>query len=459
MTTRDRVPFAHVTWAHVTWALASLFCLAVLAAPALWNGFPLLQWDTGGYLARWYEGTLVPSRAVAYGLILNAGSWGDFWPVVLLQSALTVWVIAIVLRVHGLARPFILAGVIAALSIVTTLPWLTAILLTDIFCGLGVLALYLIMMRRDRLIRGERTALGLLVAVAAATHSATLAVLGGLVIVAGLVRLARRAAMPGNRLRAGIIAVAFGAALVPLANDVVAGRLVWTPGGFALSFGRMLQDGIVAKYLDAHCPDPRLRLCAHKDALPRDADQWFWGSDLFDRLGRFAGLGREMEAIALGSVTEFPLLQAQTAATAAARQLVDMRTGEGVLDTIWHTYSIIERYVPAAVPAMKAARQQHGAAFGFETLNLLHWPVGLLAMALLPLIVSGFCSPALRSPALREARELAAVIALTVLGNAVVCGVFSNPHDRYGARVVWLATFAVLVAGLSLRPRRDIAPR
>jgi hypothetical protein len=27
-----------------------------LIAPALWNGYPLLQWDTGGYLARWYEG-------------------------------------------------------------------------------------------------------------------------------------------------------------------------------------------------------------------------------------------------------------------------------------------------------------------------------------------------------------------------------------------------------------------
>ena len=25
----------------------------MLLAPALWNGYPLLQWDTGGYLARW----------------------------------------------------------------------------------------------------------------------------------------------------------------------------------------------------------------------------------------------------------------------------------------------------------------------------------------------------------------------------------------------------------------------
>ena len=86
------------------WALAILLSIALLIAPALWNGFALLQWDTGGYLARWYEGTLVPSRAVLYGLILNAGAPLAFWPVLLLQSALTVWILALTLRAHGLGR-------------------------------------------------------------------------------------------------------------------------------------------------------------------------------------------------------------------------------------------------------------------------------------------------------------------------------------------------------------------
>jgi hypothetical protein len=65
------------------WALAAVLCGALLVAPAIWNGFPLLQFDTGGYLARWYEGTLVPSRAVTYGLMLNAGAPLAFWPVLL----------------------------------------------------------------------------------------------------------------------------------------------------------------------------------------------------------------------------------------------------------------------------------------------------------------------------------------------------------------------------------------
>ena len=171
MTRRDRA----------FWALAVILSVTILIAPAIWNRFPLLQYDTGGYLARWYEGTLVPSRAVVYGLMLNAGVPLSFWPVLLAQSALTVWVLSLLLRVHGFGgRPWLLLGSVTALSIFTTLPFLTAILLTDIFCGLGVLALYLLLMRGDALTRAERIGPIVLGAVAAATHSATIAVMGAL---------------------------------------------------------------------------------------------------------------------------------------------------------------------------------------------------------------------------------------------------------------------------------------
>ena len=174
------------------WVLAVLLSIALLIAPALWNGFALLQWDTGGYLARWYEGTLVPSRAVVYGLILNAGAPLAFWPV-LLQSALTVWIVALTLRAHGLGRrPLLLLTVVAVLCALTTLPWLTSILLTDIFCGLGVLALYLVLLRGDCLQGWERVALIILIAVSAATHSATLAVLLALLAAAASLWLVLR---------------------------------------------------------------------------------------------------------------------------------------------------------------------------------------------------------------------------------------------------------------------------
>jgi hypothetical protein len=41
-----------------------------------------------------------------------------------------------------------------------------------------------------------------------------------------------------------------------------------------------------------------------------------------------------------------------------------------------------------------------------------------------------------------------ATVCLTLLGNAAICGVISGPHDRYGSRLVWIATLALMIAAM-----------
>ena len=80
--------------------------------------------------------------------------------------------VALALRVHGLGgRPLVLLATVAALAVATALAIIASSLLTDIFAGLGVLALYLLVMRRTALAAWERGALSGLLAFAAATHS------------------------------------------------------------------------------------------------------------------------------------------------------------------------------------------------------------------------------------------------------------------------------------------------
>src|SRR3954463_16153124 len=149
---------------------AFLAAMLMLLAPALWNGFPLLQYDSGGYIARWYEGTLEVSRSTVYGLFVDLLPRPDFWPAVIVQAALAVWILWLVLRVHGFCMRALLATV-AVLSVVTALPWLAGMLLTDIFAGLSVLALYLIVKRADALRGWEGVALFVFIAFSAASHS------------------------------------------------------------------------------------------------------------------------------------------------------------------------------------------------------------------------------------------------------------------------------------------------
>jgi hypothetical protein len=259
--------------------------------------------------------------------------------------------------------------------------------------------------------------------VAAATAARLLFALGA---AAGIVR--------------GVAALSLAALMLLTANLAVAGRFVWTPGGLALSFGRMLQDGVVARYLAEHCPDPRLRLCAHRAELPTDADVFFWSGDgsVFNQLGRFAGLGDEMGKIVLGSLHDYPGLQAEMALAATAHQLTRIATGEGVVDSIWHTYWAIETFTPSNAAAMHAARQQHGE-IGFAAINRIHQPVALAAMLLL--LATALLG--LRRAPFADLGLLATTTTLALLANAFVCGVLSNPHDRYGARLVWLAPLVV----------------
>jgi hypothetical protein len=132
--------------------------------------------------------------------------------------------------------------------------------------------------------------------------------------------------------------------------------VAWTPGGLALSFGRMLQDGIVDRYLADHCPEQRLKLCKHRHELPTDADVFFWSGkgSIFNNLGRFAGLGDEMSEIVVGSLRDYPLWQVELALAATAHQLTRVATGEGVVNTVWHTYWAIDTFAPRAAASMHA---------------------------------------------------------------------------------------------------------
>jgi hypothetical protein len=414
----------------------------ILIAPALWNRFPLLEYDTGGYLARWFEGYLVPSRSTTYGLFLAAGWPLDFWPIVILQAAAAVWMMGLLLRTHRFAvHPIALPAITAVLALTTALPWLASVLLTDIFAGLAVLALHALVWHSDRVSRRERYALVLFIAFAGSTHSATFAVLLGLGAAALALSWLNAKLVPRAGLAAMMVAVVLSAGMLLGANYIVSKTMAWTPGGYGLAFGRMLQDGIVTRYLDDHCPDAQLKLCPYRNALPLDADTFLWGKSVFNDLGRFAGLGDEMRTIVLGSLRDYPAMQVETALRATARQLVAVATGEGIVTTLWHTYGIIERYTPSVVPAMQAARQQHGE-IGFAAINMIDVPVAWAAMALLPaLLLLG-----IYSAEFADLGRFAATLLLALLSNAVVCGVISDPHDRYGARIVWTAVFAVALA-------------
>nr|WP_249128573.1 hypothetical protein [Bradyrhizobium lablabi] len=424
----------------MVWAAAVAIPLSLLA-PAIWNGFPLLQWDTGGYLARWYEGYLVPSRSTVFGIYLHYGEGSAFWLNLGIQALATLWILQLTLRVHGMLRPLRLVAIGVALILATALPWLASMLLTDIFTGLSVLALFILVVHGAKVSRIEKCVLFGFIAFSAATHSATLAVLLGLCCLGWMVWPVLRKRIAVSGLVQGSLSLVAGAAMLVSANFALSGEVAWTPGGYGVAFGRMLQDGIVKQYLNEHCPQQKLKLCPYRNELPATADDFLWGNSMFNTLGRFKGLGEEMELIVRNSLAKYAAWQADAALRATAQQLLHVATGEGIGGWTPHTQGIIERYVPKQFKPMRAAHQQRWE-LDFTAINRLHVPVAL-ASTLLAALLFGY---GLWRRKLDDVALLAATVTFAVLGNAFVCAVISGPHDRYGARLAWVTTFAVLIA-------------
>ena len=226
------------------------------------------------------------------------------------------------------------------------------------------------------------------------------------------------------------------------ANWIVSGRFAFPPGGYGILFGRMLQDGIVSRYLDDHCPNPKLKLCPFRHELPRDADAFLWGQSVFNRLGRFAGLGDEMETIVLGSLREYPRLADRESANRNPGSATESRyRGRRREYRVAHLpESCSTTRQPLSLQCEKRASSADGLSF--ETINRIHVPIALFAMAMLPIIfVIG-----LRAQAFSDLGALAATVGVAFLSNAFICGALSNPHHRYGARLIWLAPLVVILA-------------
>ena len=440
---------AHVAVSRSAW-IAAIAIPLMLVAPAVWNGYPLLQWDTGGYLARWYEGYLVPSRSTVFGVFLHFGEDSAFWINLGIQALATLWILQLTLRALGMAQPLRLLAISLVLVLATALPWLVSMLLTDIFAGLAVLSFFIVVVHGKQTSTIEKCLLIAFTAFAAATHSATLAVLLGLCAIGWTVRPFLRGRIAIAGLVQGSLTIAAGAAMLLAANFALSGQVAWTPGGYGVAFGRMLQDGIVGQYLREHCSQEKLKLCPYRDRLPVTADQFLWGNSMFNTLGRFKGLNDEMGFIVLRSLAEYPAWQAEAALAATAQQLVHVATGEGTNEWIGHTYGIIERYIPSQIKPMRAANQQRWR-LDYTAINRLHVPVALVSM-LLAVIVFG---KGLRRRPFDDLTLLAGTVTFALLGNAFICAVISGPHDRYGARMAWVATFVVLIAAVRHFPGED----
>jgi hypothetical protein len=446
----------------MAWMISLTVSVAAFLSVALWNGFPLAFFDTGGYVRRVLTMEIAPGRSLFYGLFLWLSSfgWWSFYGPVLVQAAISVWLIHLMLRCHDLpAGPRATAFFCVGLSLLTGISWYAGQLMPDVLVSLAVLALWLLGFRWQRLGQVERAGLVAVTLLALLSHMSGMALAIGLALITLVARIVVHRSswsLPVNWLPP-LAVVAASLVLMPLLHLFLVGKVTYTPGGPVYIFGRLVQTGIAQRWLAEHCPVPGIKLCGLQDRIPNTGDVFLWGgASPFRDMGEWSGAAdTELEYLVKACLTTYPGAVAWTALQATVYQMLMVKSADQLGEIHNDTRNVFTNLMPPKVAkAFKAARQQQGGITQsvVDAINQVHVPVAHLSVLCLLLVVVW---------GLRSGRhDLAAAalfMLLALLGNAFICGALSNPHDRYQGRLAWLASLVVGMATLcwwQLRAKR-----
>lgn len=428
----------------VSWGPIALGSVA-LWLPGLWNRTALVTPDSLAYVNVLVWRVLSPLRAVAYGLFVwLAGAAGSMLGVTAVQAVLVAAVFVTLVEVE---RP---PGVrfwrwiaVPLLAVLTSASWYASLLMPDAGVMLVVPCLYLLVFRGDSLSPWGAWGLTAILALAISWHLSIGPTVAGLLVVSAVLAIVRTGKREAAvRLRLAALAFVLGVGVQPVLGGLLCGDWRFASGGWAPTFGRVVQDGLVQEYLARHCPEVAPVVCRRREVLDRPDFEWVWSLDSpFYELGGFGAADPLMRHILLGSFAENPGGHARSAIHGWSRQLFSIESDvtswpfKGVPD--WARVESTQHFFAD----VSRSRQNLGYP-DLSALRALHRWVGYGAYALLALLSLVL--------ALRRCLARAPLVPLTLtlaLVNAFVCGVLTIGYDRYQSRIMGLV---VLGAALGL---------
>jgi hypothetical protein len=383
------------------------------------------------------------------------------WPVVLVQSCLTVLVLDQTRRACGLTAGWLL-GLTVLLAAATWLPWTVSELMPDLFTPLMILLLARLVVPGSQLRPRDRIAITLLSAYMIATQQSSVPLALGLLAIVIPLRMATNKVGVGWGGRpdswpvilAPLLAPGLAIGALVLVNTVGFGRISVSPYGNVFVLARVIYDGPGMMVLRRDCPDRGWRLCRYLEQFPATADQFLWDRASPVLLaGGHKAISADADAIIHEAIIAQPGRLAVATWANTIEQLTRFASGDGLESWNPQVGPWIDRDFPARErAAFHAARQQSGDLALPPPLATVHRVAALVGIAAALLLL----------PMAWRRRHVAAwflAIALLALPlSAAITGGLSTPHDRYQSRIVWLpaAMAFFTVPSLLSRRRQDL---
>jgi hypothetical protein len=401
-------------------------------------------------------GAIMAGRSPYFGALL----WlsyvlSHFWLFVIAQAAIAYGLIRLTLRLFGFARPKIVAGTVAALMLLTSLPFFASLLMPDLLAGFGILAFLLLAIDRGRLGNGERWALYALILVSVIshiTHVLIIAVMALLLFVWAKIR--RWPDARYKRLIGGSsLLVLVGTVSVMLTSVVVERTFGARPLLVPLLTARFLADGTGLAYIKQNCPESGFAACAYRDRSKVIVGLFLWslkpgeGAYMIASAEHRRALSIEDKRFAWAVIRAYPAEQGGRILYNGARQM--LRFDIDLLNYhcmgkphCWASLPPRERVTLLASPAGRDLWPQR--AFG-----VIHYTA--VAVALVVLLAWSSSQARRRGEGGEDILLWFTLLIVAFWVNALLGGGVSDPQPRYQARVIWLLPLLAMLTGLVWR--------
>lgn len=261
------------------------FLLIILAAfallfPAFFNGFPFVYSDTGTYIASGFEGKVPGDRPITYGLFLRHSSLSDsLWYTIFSQSLI------IGCLLYFLSKRFFKSNshtvffvLVLLLTLGSSLPWFTSLLMADIFTGISYLLLFILLVYppSNLFLKGLFLFVFWFVTGTHLTHApAQLFAIIGLLILYKFIPFIRSNTTLKNLLFAGAM-VLLNFLFLPLLHQFYHGGFSNSRAGQLYLLARNVENGVVKYYLNQLPEAKGMKLYPYRDSLPESGPEFLW---------------------------------------------------------------------------------------------------------------------------------------------------------------------------------------
>lgn len=425
----------------------------------LWvYGYPLLYSDSGTYLISAKIGSIPIDRPYTYSyfLVFFAKLVGVY-ALPIIQASLVLYFSERFLAQHilkGIPRSVGLLLLIAV-ALLTGLPHLVCQLMPDLFTPFLFFLSWNIMAKQ-----GWKKAIVdiFFLLFVVATHSSHLLLA---LFILPLSALSHYFIYKERRVFQKLALMIAVWMIIPSVNLLQSGRYFLSDSSRVFFVASMQNAGVLTPHLETHCGEEGVPefLCAEKTALKEmSGNDILWASDILMDSACLAqgGWGNCWK---VRNEELKPFMQSwwkdentrnaylHHAWKATWQQFFDF--GIGMISSQKEgsaPHSVLKEFFPNDLAKYEEADQYEHDLY-FHGSSKTQWWTLVLSMCMLPVL---FLVGLRNKKWKKEWSWMLLGLFLFLLVNAAVCGVLSNPVDRYQARVIWMVPFIVLGMGLSV---------